>query len=110
MTKMMAPAKPPTKPLKKTLSSLNSKKASSVLIEYCGAAGYESQYKGARGAIQTAFPDAEIQGLPVPGKKGGFEIKANGKLVYSSLNGDEELDSSNLSKMMGRLKRVMEED
>lgn len=54
-----------------------------VDVEFCGGCGYRPKYDELADQIKTKVPSANVNGEE--GRTGSFEVKVNGKLVYSKL-------------------------
>jgi len=77
-----------------------------VDVEYCSGWGYESRYEKLRQSILAAYPNAEVIGTK--GRKTSFEVKINGKEVYSKLQSGSFPDFDSVVKAVGRAARGME--
>lgn len=54
-----------------------------VEVEYCGAWGYGPRYRELARTITAALPEAQCTGTV--GRRSSFEVKVDGKLIYSKL-------------------------
>jgi len=54
-----------------------------VSVEYCGAWGYAAHFGELAEEIKADVPEAEVNGFV--GRRSSFEVKVNGKLVFSKL-------------------------
>ena len=63
-------------------------------------------YNLIKNEIQKQYPDAEVPGTV--GRTGALEVVFDGKVIWSKLNGDGKVDSSNVSIVLDRLKKAIE--
>jgi len=77
-----------------------------VDVEYCSGWGYGNRYEKLRKSILDAFPNAEVNGTK--GRTTSFEIKINGKDVYSKLQAGSFPDFDSVVKAVERASRGIE--
>jgi len=77
-----------------------------VDVEYCSGWGYGSRFDKLRTSILAALPNAEVVGTK--GRTTSFEIKINGKDVYSKLQSGSFPDFDSVVKAVENVSRGME--
>ena len=61
-------------------------------------------YRIVREEVEKEFPNAQIEGIPLPGRTGKLEISVNDQLIHSKLRGDGKIDD--MTSALNLLKKV----
>jgi len=77
-----------------------------VDVEYCGGWGYGPRFEKLRRSILEALPNAEVKGAK--GRTTSFEVKINGKEMYSKLKSGSFPDFDSVVKAVERASRGLE--
>ena len=91
-----------------------SKASFKVQVQYCASwgSGNYGMFVIVQKAVKAEYPEVECEGVGVGGRTGCLEvtvIKSNGdsKKIHSKLGGDGAVSSSNISKIMEKLKEYI---
>ena len=88
-----------------------------VYVEYCNAWGYGSYVQRLRNELLQHYPNAQLQGKPIPGGTGCLEVfvfpDVNGTekhLVHSKLNGDGVIKAKNVRSIVEKIAKIIEKE